>query len=182
MAMTVLFTRTDYEALPEGTPVELHRGLLVKQPSPRWGHQRIQNRILTELGRVLGPDSFGAGPVDVLVDNLNVFVPDIVVHETLPEDDAQYVGVPAIVFEILSRSTASRDREFKARRYLGLGVREVWLVDRALKQIEVVRVDGACGFSGDEPARSRAISGFALMPARLFDAPGAEATSRPWPS
>ncbi len=29
MAMTVLFTRKDYEGLPEGTPVELRDGMLV---------------------------------------------------------------------------------------------------------------------------------------------------------
>jgi Uma2 family endonuclease len=170
MAMTVLFTRKDYETLPEGAPVELHEGLLVKQPSPRWGHQRIQGRILAALGSVLGPDSFGAGPVDVLVDELNIFVPDIVVHDTPPDDEAQYVGTPAVVFEVLSPSTESRDREFKALRYLGLGVREVWLVDRVRKRIEVVTLDGALHFEGTQSARSQVIADFDLVPELLFGA------------
>ena len=169
--MTVLFTRHDYEALPEGTPVELHGGMLVKQPSPRWGHQRIQNRILTALGRVLGPDAFGAGPVDVLVDELNVFVPDIVVHDTPPDDEARYVGVPAVVFEILSPSTEARDRDLKTRRYLGLGVKEVWLVDRARRTIELVDLDGGVEHAGDAVARSRVIDGFTLVPSALFSKP-----------
>ncbi|MGE0191575.1 MAG: Uma2 family endonuclease [Planctomycetota bacterium] len=169
--MTVLFTRKDYERLPEGLPVELLDGLLVKQPSPRWGHQRIQSRILAALGELLGPDAFGAGPVDVLVDEVNVFVPDIVVHDTLPDDEAQYVGVPTVVFEILSLSTESRDREYKARRYLGLGVKEVWLVDRAGRRIELVDLDGITPALGSQAARSRVIEGFELIPDRLFATP-----------
>ena len=170
MAMTVFFTRKDFEALPEGMPVELHAGMLVKQPSPRWGHQRIQNRILQALGATLGPDCYGAGPVDVLVDELNVFVPDIVVHDAPPDDEAQYVGTPAAVFEVLSPCTEARDREFKAMRYLGLGVREVWLVDRMRQRIEVVTVDGARCFEGSQAARSQVVEGFALIPESLFGA------------
>lgn len=169
--MTVLFTRKDYEALPEGMPVELLDGLLVKQPSPRWGHQRIQNRVLAALGALLGPDAFGPGPVDVLVDHVNVFVPDVVVHVTPPDDEAQYVGVPAVVFEILSPSTWSRDRDYKARRYLGLGVKEVWLIDRMRQRIEVVDLDGITPVLGSQAARSRVIDGFELVPDRLFAAP-----------
>jgi Uma2 family endonuclease len=169
--MTVLFTRKDYEALPEGTPVELHDGLLVKQPSPRWGHQRIQNRILSVLGALLRPDEFGPGPLDVLVDELNVFVPDIVVHDTAPDDEAQYVGVPAVVFEVLSPSTEARDREFKSRRYLGIGVKEVWLIDRTRRRIEVVDLDGSTPFVEHQAARSRVIQGVELVPETLFAAP-----------
>ena len=166
--MTVLFTRKDYEALPEGAPVELHDGFLVKQPSPRSGHQRIQSRILAELTRLLGPDRVAPGPVDVLVDELNVFVPDVAVHAEVPDDEAQYVGVPLVVMEVLSPSTEDRDRDYKARRYLGLGVREVWLIDRRRETIEFVDLDGTAVFTGDEYVRSRVIDGFALVPSSLF--------------
>lgn len=171
--MTVLFTRKDYEALPEGTPVELHRGLLVRQPSHRWGHQRIQSHILMALGTVLGPNCFAPGPVDVLIDEINVFVPDIVVHDTLPDDEDQYVGVPAVVFEVLSPSTEARDRDYKAERYLGLGVKEVWLVDRAPRRIEIIDLDGSLGFTGGSAAKSRVIQGFELVPNTLFAPPTA---------
>jgi Uma2 family endonuclease len=171
MTMTILFTRTDYEALPEGIPVELHDGLLVKQPSPRYGHQRIQTRILIALSKVIEPDCFAPGPVDVLIDELNVFVPDIVVHGTPPDDEAQYMGVPAAVFEVLSPSTKRRDREFKARRYLGLGVKEVWLIDRHEKTIEIVDLEGGHLTEGNETAKSAVITDFQLVPTDLFSAP-----------
>ena len=65
--MTVLFTRKDYEALPEGTPVELCDGVLVKQPSPVFGHQRVQMQLLMALGRLRDPGRVVAGPIDVRV-------------------------------------------------------------------------------------------------------------------
>lgn len=169
--MTVLFTRKDYEALPEGSPVELHDGFLVKQPSPRSGHQRIQSRILAELSRLLGPDRVAPGPVDVLVDELNVFVPDIAVHAEVPDDEAQYVGVPLVVMEVLSPATEARDRDYKARRYLGLGVREAWLIDRRREAIEFVDLDGTIVATGDEPVRSRILDDFHLVPSALFARP-----------
>ena len=171
MEMTILFTRRDYERLPEGTPVELHDGLLVKQPSPRYGHQRIQTKILAALFAVLEPERFAPGPVDVLVDEINVFVPDIVVHDTPPDDEAQYIGVPSVVFEVLSPSTRRRDREFKARRYLGLGVREVWLVDRHERTIEIIDLEGGRVAEADDTAKSAVIPGLRLVPSELFAPP-----------
>ncbi len=145
-------TRQDYEQLPEGTPVELCDGMLVKQPSPRWGHQRITMAILRILVDVVDPVRVAAGPVDVLVDELNVFVPDVVVLDDVPDDEAQYVGVPRVVFEVLSPSTGQRDRDYKTRRYLGLGVQEVWLVDRHERTIEVATLrDGARTLCADRP-------------------------------
>ena len=183
--MTVYMTRKDYEQLPEGTPVELCDGLLVKQPSPRWGHQRITMLIFRALTEVVEPVRVATGPVDVLIDEINVFVPDIVVLgemrkferlsesvvllEAVPDDEAQYVGVPRLVFEVLSPSTKAHDRYYKTRRYLGLGVEEVWLIDRHERTIEIGTLrEGIRAHRGDRVARSDVIGGFALVPDELF--------------
>ncbi len=105
-----------------------------------------------------------------MIDELNVFVPDIVVLNDVPARDAQYVGVPCVVFEVLSPSTRERDREYKTRRLLGLGVKEVWLIDGESETIEVVTVEGGRVTRDDRPARSEVIEGFALVPAELFGA------------
>jgi Uma2 family endonuclease len=166
--MTILITRKDYEALPEGTPMELCDGTLVKQPSPRYGHQRIQSLVLKHLKALLPAERVIAGPIDILVDELNVFAPDIVVLAAIPDDDAAYVGTPTLVFEILSPSTKDRDRNYKTRRLLGLGVKEVWLIDGVERTIEVVDLEGARLSTDERPARSRALDGLLLLPHHLF--------------
>ena len=168
MVMPILITRKDYEALPEGMPMELCDGMLVKQPSPRYGHQRIQSVILKRLLSLLPTELVLAGPVDVLIDELNVFVPDIVVLEERLDDDAPYVGTPLVVFEVLSPSTEARERDFKAKRYLGLGVAEVWLIDRAAETIEIVDLEGIRTSTNERPYVSMKVAGFALAPRDVF--------------
>ena len=54
---------------------------------------------------------------------------------------------------------------------LGLGVREVWLVDRLRQAVEVADLDGSRMTTDGETARSRVIPGFELDPAVLFAVP-----------
>ncbi len=171
MEMTTLTTRKEYELLPEGTRVELCDGMLVRQPSPRYGHQRVQAAILKRLHSLVETARAVPGPVDVLVDEINVFVPDIVVLDRVPADDDQYVGVPLAVFEILSPSTKKRDRDFKTRRLLGLGVKEVWLVDGEQRTIDVVCLNEVRTFKGAKRANSDVIRGFRLAPDDVFEVP-----------
>lgn len=172
-----LCTRKDYEALPEGAPYELHDGVLVKQPAPRFGHQRCLLAMSLRLVEHVGAARVALSPVDFLLDELNVFQPDLAVFrdgpDDVPEDEDQYIRTPALVVEALSPSTAERDRGFKARRYLAKGVREVWLLDWRRRTIEVITVDGSRIHAGEESARSAALAGFAISPAVLFQSSAA---------
>lgn len=166
--MTALFTRKDYDALPEDFAAQLVDGALVREPTPSLEHQGTQSRILWALQQVLGPDCVFAAPVSVHVDELNVFEPDIVVLAEPPPADAEQVGVPLLVFEIASPSTKAHDRDYKARRLLGLGVREVWLVDPMDRCLDVVTVDGARRYENAERAVSGVLGAFVLVPDELF--------------
>ncbi len=177
MAVTALFTRRDYEALPEDFRAQLMDGCLVREPPPSLDHQGAQSRILGDLMRRLGPDVVYAAPVAVVVDELNVFEPDIIVLSEPRTPGATRVDVPLAVFEILSPSTRKHDRRHKVPRLLGLGVREVWLVDPVARLVEVRDVDGRRGARGPEAARSRVIGtsvigtsadAFELVPDVLF--------------
>ena len=55
------------------------------------------------------------------------------------EDNVQ--GPPDLVVEILSPSTAERDRTFKRALYARYGVREYWLVDPDTRTVTVLLLD-----------------------------------------
>jgi Uma2 family endonuclease len=169
--VTTGFTRADYFLLPEGFPAQLVGGTLVRDAVPACGHQNLASRIHVLLARLVGVDRVAEGPVAVVVDDRNVFGPDVVVHETVPAFDARDVGVPLLVFEIVSPTTARRDRGVKRAGYLRAGVREVWIIDRAAGTVEVHDKDGVRTARSDEPARSRAVAGLVIVPSELFAPP-----------
>jgi len=166
--VSCLYTRADYDRLPEEFPAQLIQGRLVKEPPPRYGHQRIGARIRFALMRLLGPDLVPDTPADVGIDEHNVFQPDIVVLRAVPDAEVCDVGIPRLAVEILSRSTEQRDRRVKTVKLLEAGVEEVWLIDRRAEAIEVHVRAGHRRFTDDETAMSSAVPGFALNPATLF--------------
>jgi len=171
LPMSALYTRREYDLLPEGFPAQLIQGHLVKEPSPTYGHQRLVGRLRDALVPIVGPDLVVVSPTDVVLDEFNVFQPDVVVVREIPPLDQSNVGIPRLAFEVLSKSTASRDREVKRVLLLEAGVEEVWLLDPATQAIEVWWPDAMRRFSGQDAAISRGLPGFRLVPARLFHAP-----------
>jgi len=163
------FTRADYERLPEDFRVELIEGGLLKMTPPTLGHQEAALRICEAL-RAIARDRTFMGPVGVLVDDENVLVPDVVVLRSRPPLGARYVTDPLLVVEVLSPSTADRDRGVKAGLYLRAGADEVWLVDLDAGTAEVRRPEGGRTFRGDDEATSGALPGFRLVPSRLLAA------------
>lgn len=168
--MVSRFTISDYERLPEGYPAQLVEGQLVREPAPTYGHGRLVSAIGAGLMRLVEPALVLCSPADVAVDEHNVFQPDVLVLRERPAEDAQYVGVPLLAVEVLSPSTALRDRTIKKTRLLELGVAEVWIVDPASRAIEVHTRARAHVFRGEQEARSRAVEGFSITCAALFDA------------
>jgi Uma2 family endonuclease len=169
--MQALFNRADWERLPPGFPAELIQGRLVKEPPPTYGHQRIAARVRFALLSILGPDRVPDTPADVLVDDTNVYQPDVVALRHVPSDETSYVGVPLLAVEVLSPSTRGRDLGVKTESLLRLGVAEVWLIDRERRTIEVRRREGRVVVREAEVARSEALPGFALCPQTLFSPP-----------
>ena len=78
------------------------------------------------------------------------------------------IGIPTLAIEILSPSTARRDREHKRRIYLRAGVQEVWILDTKAQRIEVYTPEGGQTFTGGEEAVSTTVPGFRLIPEELF--------------
>ncbi len=167
-AMVTLFTMADYAALPEGYPAQLVEGQLVREPAPTYGHGRIVSAIHAQLIGWVDPSLVLCAPADVVIDEHNVFQPDLLVLRQRPSDDAQHVGTPLVAMEVLSPATAGRDRTVKKTRLLGIGVVEVWIVDPATQTIEIHTADGVRGYREAEAANSGAIAGFGLIPEQVF--------------
>lgn len=76
--------------------------------------------------------------VDVHLDDKNIVIPDsmIICNKDIIKGDGIY-GAPDLVVEVLSPSTANRDKKDKKALYEKHGVKEYWIVDSVSKSIEV---------------------------------------------
>jgi Uma2 family endonuclease len=170
--MAAPYTRAQYALLPESFPAQLIEGALVCEPAPIFGHQRLAFRIAKQLERLVGDRRVGLAPVDIHLDEFNVYQPDVVVFREPVDDEAEWerVAVPLLVVEVLSPSTQAQDRNVKRVRLLAAGVREVWLVDRKRGSIEVYDGDHDAPrlARGATPIASKALRGFVLDPESLF--------------
>jgi len=161
---TEKFTRADYARLPEGFPAYLLDGQLEREPAPTWGHQAVVGGLHLRLEAV-APRRVLMSPVNVVIDDLNVLQPDLLVFRdgvragfsTPPEE------IPILVIEVLSPSTARRDRRAKTTTYLRAGIAEVWLIDPVSRTIDVVTREGVSHHSADEAAVSAAVPGLRLV-------------------
>ena len=73
-------------------------------------------------------------------ENINVVQPDLMVicdlEEKLDERD-YYMGVPALVIEILSESTRSKDMIKKLDLYMSTGTKEYWIINPLNKEVSI---------------------------------------------
>ena len=164
------FTRDEYMLLPEGIRAELVDGSLVREPAPVSWHQSLVGRLHLSLATAVDFRRLVFSPIDLFVDPYNVLQPDLLV--LAPEDGVRpretEVPIPILVIEVLSPSTAKRDRDEKTPIYLRAGVREVWLVDPETETIEIHDRDGARRFGGGDQPRSAVVPGFAPRLPVLF--------------
>ena len=138
-------TVADYLALGEGpTYAELISGNIFMAPSPFRSHQRVILEIAFLLRKYLEehPDAgkIYLAPFDIHFGENDVLCPDLSFFSTdrchlLSDRGAE--GAPDLVIEVLSPSTARRDRKDKREIYIRHGVRELWLVHPELETIEV---------------------------------------------
>lgn len=136
-------TYEDYAQFPEdGCQHEIIDGEHFVNPAPSTYHQAVSRRLqfslyaqieLTKRGVVID------APYDVQLFKHDILQPDLVV--VLKEQQhiitlSRIEGTPDLVVEILSQSTASRDRRLKRDTYQRAGVREYWIVDPFEQNIE----------------------------------------------
>ena len=184
MALTsTRLTAEEYFALPPTDKrTQLIDGeIVVNEPTVR--HQRITGEIYLLLAMWLRdhPGQGEAGiPVDLHLDDRNVFAPDVwwLAEEARPARDAKRIlGPPALAVEVRSPSTWRYDLGAKKRTYERLGLAELWLVDTRSDSVLVYRrsspespeFDVALELEAGETLTTPLIPGFAIELTALFD-------------
>ena len=177
----IKFTYKDYLNTPEDKRYELLDGELVTIRAPGELHQSISAQLGWRLVQFASENSLGRvyhAPFDVVLSDTDVVQPDLLFvsnergHIITPEN---IQGVPDLVIEILSSSTATRDRTFKRTLYARHGVNEYWMVDTTKKTITVLLL-GDRGFEvvdiyGEgETLTSPTLQGFRLNLDDIFSA------------
>lgn len=136
----VRFTYEDYRNWPGEERWELIGGEAYgRTPAPTTAHQRLVLNWASALRVALRghPCSAWVAPTDVLLSEEDVVQPDVfVVCDPAKVTPAGVVGAPDLVVEILSPSTALKDRRTKRDLYERFGVREYLLVDPDAHTVE----------------------------------------------
>jgi Uma2 family endonuclease len=163
----------------DGRRYELYDGEAIVVPAPNWRHQRIVKNVATLLDEYEHRAGGGIvfAPFDIVLSEYDVLQPDVVYfgaakRARLDPHEAAYV-VPDLAVEVLSRSTARRDRGRKMELLARYGLPEYWLVDPD-GALEVYASGGApqlfpAGVFESGPLVSPTLSGLSFDVARLFE-------------
>ena len=140
-------TYDDFVLFPDdGKRHEIIDGEHYVTPAPNVRHQVLVRRLVYDLEHYFRAHpqtgQVFAAPLDVLLSPFDIVEPDLFVVTgdqagILTEKNVQ--GPPALVIEVLSKSTRKRDAQTKRRLFERTGVREYWLVDPELDAVQVFR-------------------------------------------
>ena len=143
----VKYTYEDYMRTPDDIRYELLDGELILSPSARTAHQRTSRKTLRALDDFVEENELGEvfdAPFDVVLDDFNVVQPDILFvsnERAHIVTDLNIQGAPDLVIEILSPSTAQRDRTQKRDLYARHDVKEYWQSDTDAKSVLVLTLE-----------------------------------------
>ena len=167
------FTYEDYRNTPDDIRYELHDGELIVVPAPNMAHQGISTTLLRLIDTLVYLRKLGKvfhAPTDVVFSDTEVVQPDLIFvsnerSHILTENNIR--GAPDLIIEILSPSTAGRDRTFKRTLYERHGVKEYWMVDPSARNITILLLGESgyelAGIYGEgQTLTSTTLSGFSL--------------------
>ena len=147
----------------DGNRYEFIGGRLYMTPAPVIRHQRVSKRLQLALVRLLEETGHGEvfyAPCLVEFPGTSDRVqPDLLFVSNERQGiitEKLMLGAPDLVVEILSPSTAHRDRGIKLDLYARRGVREYWIVDPVRDVVDVWRFGDHPGherFTGEIPVR-----------------------------
>ncbi|MHB8073371.1 Uma2 family endonuclease [Desulfosporosinus fructosivorans] len=128
---------------------EIIDGIPYMQSAPTWQHQAVSVQLASQFNGYLKgkPCRVFAAPFDLCIPELDesdeeitniISQPDIVV--VCDENKLRktgYFGVPSLIVEITSPSTARNDKLFKFNKFEKAGVKEYWIVEPDIHLVSV---------------------------------------------
>lgn len=139
------YTYADYITWDDDERYELIDGVpYAMAPAPTQVHQEIGGEIFRQFANYLEgkPCKVFIAPFDVRLNaddkDDTIVQPDLlIVCDKSKLDGKCCVGAPDLVIEILSPSTARKDRLIKLNQYQKAGVREYWIVSPDEKTVQI---------------------------------------------
>jgi Uma2 family endonuclease len=181
------YTLQEFWALAEPNDryhYDLIGGMLFMVPPPAPPHGSIDSRLNRSLfgflldSKIEGEVHHPREPIYRTSDSPTCVEPDMMyVSQELVRSMGTKRTSADIVFEYASKSTAIYDRTTKADTYLGLGVRELWIIDSSTKTIEVrhattnqsALVWEVHRYSAGDSAESTVLPGWCVSVDELFE-------------
>lgn len=174
-AEPLLMTVEQFRELPEREDAiqELQWGQVVTLAPPKWGHTKLQLRLVELLssktkdkGKVSAEVPFRALPEYELRVADVAFVSQKRWDAT--DDNDNLHGSPDLVIEVLSPSNTKTEMREKAVFFLSTGAEEFWVVDPKRKNVTVMRQQGASSYEIDDTI-PLALFGGDLRVREIFD-------------
>ncbi|HEY6880954.1 MAG TPA: Uma2 family endonuclease [Polyangiales bacterium] len=180
-----LATYADLRALPPDVRAEILSGQIITSPAPLPKHSHVQGAARSFIGRPFQDDDGRGGPggwwifveVDVAFGPHEVVRPDLAGwrQERLPRPGSvrPIEVVPDWACEVISPSSAARDRVRKRNLYAQVGIPYYWLIDPEARLLEALILrDGmwveAGVYGDDSTARIPPFEAIELEVGRLF--------------
>ena len=138
------WTYEEYYRLNDDHRYEIIDGNLLMAPAPDTWHQdwsRELFRIVENHVRMHKVGKVYFAPLDVVLDSENTVQPDLVFISTANFGIIQkraIFGTPDLLVELISPSSAHRDRFEKKDLYARFGVKEYWIGDPVARTLEIL--------------------------------------------
>ena len=140
-------TYADYLKIDDNNRYEIFNGELCMVPAPSTDHQGISINLGSLIWKFVKNKNLGKvfeAPTDVVFDDDEVFQPDIVFIKSENQHiirKSAIKGIPDLIVEIVSPSSAFYDTVEKKEVYGKYGVKEYWLIFPDEKVIEIFTLE-----------------------------------------
>jgi Uma2 family endonuclease len=173
-------TYEDYLKIDDNNRYEILNGELHMVPAPSIDHQGVSRNLEFLIWDFVKGEGLGKvfyAPVDVVFDDDEVFQPDIVFIKNERQDIISknaIQGVPDLIVEIISPSSAFYDTVEKKEIYRKYGVKEYWLIFPEERVIEVLTLEKGeylefCKSKREGMVKSKILEGLEIDSKDVFD-------------